>query len=221
MKTSIILLAGGKGSRMGKTEPKQFIYLNHKPLCFYSLECFLSMEEVEEIVVVCDPQYHHYFSHYPVRFATPGKERHDSVYNGLQAISERAEWVTVHDSVRPFITTSMVKNLLEHGRETGAAAFAMPAKNTLKAVCDKQFVRHTVDRSFIWEIQTPQLLRKEILERGFSHLRQHGLHVTDDVSLAELIGHPVKLVLGSYQNIKITTPEDLDFASWLMKKNIK
>ncbi len=219
MKTSVILLAGGKGLRMGRPDPKQFIFLNNKPLCHYSLELFLKLEEVAEIIVVCSPEYRHFFSLYPVVFAPPGNERVDSVYNGLQMVSKHIEWVTIHDSVRPFLTENLVKKLLEVGRSTGAAALALPAKNTLKHVCEKQFVKQTVDRSVIWEIQTPQLLRKEILETGFLHEGQHGLHVTDDVSLAELIGHPVKLILGCYKNIKITTPEDLDFATWLMQKN--
>lgn len=218
MKTSVILLAGGIGKRMGRKEPKQFISLNNKPISHYSLEVFFKLTEVKEIIVVCDPQYRSFFAHYPVKFAPPGKERQDSVYNGLLMVDATTEWVTVHDAVRPFITEHVVRNLFDEAGSIDAAALAMPVKNTLKEVNEKKFVNQTIDRAFIWEIQTPQIIKKNILELGFSHIHKHGLSVTDDISVAEVIGYSAKLILGNYQNIKITTPEDLDFASWLIQK---
>jgi 2-C-methyl-D-erythritol 4-phosphate cytidylyltransferase len=219
MKISVILLAGGLGVRMGGSMPKQFLFLNQKPIAHYSLEIFLQFKEVEEIIVVCAPQYHHFFAGHPVKFAPPGKHRHDSVYNGLQKVSSHINWVSIHDSVRPFITAEKVKHLFDVRDIGEAAALAIPSKNTLKEVCDKKMVNHTLDRSRIWEVQTPQLLKKKILQEGFSYLHKHNLSVTDDVSIAELMGYPVKLILGPYENIKITTPADLDFAEWLIQKN--
>ncbi len=214
MKIGAILLAGGTGSRMGAPVPKQFLHLQGKPMALYSLEVLASLTQVVEVVVVCPLDYRSLFSHYPVRFALPGEQRQDSVYNGLCQISDTIEWVAVHDAARPFITPSMVQNLFDEGKDIGAASLAMPAKNTLKEVQSGNRVSRTLNRAQIWEIQTPQLLKKEILEAGFAYAHIHQTAVTDDVSLAELIGHPVHLVPGSYQNIKITTPEDWAFAEW-------
>ena len=217
LKTSVILLAGGKGERMGSALPKQFLPLHNKPIALYSLEILLQLVEVEEIIVVCAPQYRHFFDGWPVQFALPGEQRQDSVYSGLQMVHSHADWVSIHDAARPFITVEMIKTLFDEAETVGVASLAMPVKNTLKEVGEYQNVSRTLDRSRIWEIQTPQVLKKEILTAGFAYAHTHKLSVTDDVSLAELIGHPVKLVCGAYQNIKITTPEDLGFAEWLVQ----
>ena len=219
MKIGAILLAGGTGTRMGTSIPKQFMHLQGKPLALYSLEVLVSLTQVVEVVVVCPLEYRSLFSHYPVRFALPGDQRQDSVYNGLQQVCGTIEWVTVHDAARPFITSSMIENLFIRGKDVGAASLAMPVKNTLKEVQSDNCVSRTLNRSQIWEIQTPQLLKKEILEAGFAYARTHQISVTDDVALAELIGHPVHLVPGSYQNIKITTPEDWAFAEWYIRNS--
>jgi 2-C-methyl-D-erythritol 4-phosphate cytidylyltransferase len=219
MKTSAIFLAGGRGLRMGSLLPKQFLPLHGRAIALYSLEILLQLEEIEEIIVVCPEEHRHVFSGMPVRFAPPGEQRQDSVYNGLQMVQPRSEWICIHDSARPFITPSLVKTLFEEGKQAPASSLALPVKNTLKEINAQQDVARTVDRSCIWEIQTPQLLKKEVLERGFAYAHAHTLSVTDDVSLAELTGHRVKLVRGSYQNIKITTPEDLFFAEWLVQTN--
>ena len=219
MKIGAILLAGGRGSRIGTTTPKQFLHLQGKPLALYSLEVLASLLQVVEIVVVCPQEYRSLFSHYPVRFALPGEQRQDSVYNGLCQVSDTIEWVAVHDAARPFITSSMVQNLFDEGKEIGAASLAMPTKNTLKEIQSGKRVSRTLNRSQIWEIQTPQFLKKQILEAGFSYAHTHQISVTDDVSLAELIGHPVHLIRGSYQNIKITTPEDWAFAEWYISNS--
>jgi 2-C-methyl-D-erythritol 4-phosphate cytidylyltransferase len=196
--------------------PKQFLLLQNKPIALHSLEIFSQLEEAKEIIVVCDPAYHSLFEGFSITFAQPGPQRQDSVFNGLQMTSIEADWICIHDAARPFIDRERIKLLLQEGRETGAASLATPVKNTLKEIDQRgAVVKRTLDRASIWEIQTPQLLRKDILQAGFVYARAHDLSVTDDVSLAELVGHPVKLILGDYQNIKITTPEDLAFAKWL------
>ena len=207
---------------MGGSLPKQFLPLKGQPIALYSLKVFLDIEEIEEIVVVCAPQYRSFFHGFPVKFAPPGIRRQDSVYNGLQEVDPHADWVCVHDAARPFITLEMVQELVKEASSINAIALAMPVKNTLKEVDDHKHVVETLDRSRIWEIQTPQLLKKEIIEAGFSHAHSHHLTVTDELSLVELIGHPAKLVRSSYQNIKITTPEDLAFAEWIaLQRNIE
>lgn len=219
MKISMILLAGGIGSRMGSEIPKQFLPLHDKPVALHSLHVMLQLSQVVEIIVVCPPTYHSLFSGLPVRFALPGQQRQDSVYNGLQHVSPHTDWVAIHDAARPFITTHLVQKLFDEGQGVGAASLAVPAKNTLKEAQKDQKVARTLDRSLVWEIQTPQLLKKDVLHAGFAYAHAHQTTVTDDVSLAEIIGHPVHLTLGCYQNIKLTTPEDWVFAEWLMHKN--
>lgn len=216
---SVVLLAGGKGMRMGTSLPKQFLSLKGKPIACHSLEIFLSHPNVKEVVVVCDPSYYSYFSAYPVRFALPGERRQDSLWNGMHALSENAKWVCVHDAARPFISHEMLSRLIQEGINTGAATVGMPSKVTVKISSEKNFVEQTLDRRFVWEIQTPQLVAKSLLLQGFELANRQNTTVTDDVSLAELVGHPVKLVLGSYENLKITTPEDLVISESLVNKN--
>jgi 2-C-methyl-D-erythritol 4-phosphate cytidylyltransferase len=219
--TSVILLAGGTGTRMQAEIPKQFLPLANKPIAIYSFELFLSMPEIDEIVVVCDPSYRYYFqnpaSTKTVSFALPGERRQDSVYNGMMAANPNYGLVCVHDSARPFIDRSLVLRALEAGRTHGAATVGMPIKFTVKETDQNQFVKTTPDRSKIWEIQTPQVVKRKILEEGFCHAQVHKITVTDDVSLAELVGTTVKLVEGSHINLKITVPSDLAIANHLIQ----
>lgn len=210
---SLILLAGGKGERMNRSLPKQFLPLQEKAIALHSLEVFAQCPEVNEIIVVSKPEYRHYFADYSVQFAHPGSRRQDSLLNGLQKVASNSQWICIHDAARPFITPHMVSTLIIEGKKTGAATLGMPIKATIKEVTEENLVHRTLDRSQIWEIQTPQFIKKEILEKGFEEAHRRNLTITDDVSLAEIIGAPVKLVTGSYQNIKITTPEDLCFAT--------
>lgn len=200
-----IILAGGKGLRMGGPLPKQYLPFAGKPIACHSVDVFLAHPLIAQVIVVAAEEYHSFFT--SVDFAEPGERRQDSLFNGL--MRARHEWICVHDAARPFLTEELLTRLIQEGFETGAATLAMPVKNTLKECDAHGFVRNTPERSLMWEVQTPQMVSKAILERGFAHAHAHHITVTDDVSLAELVGHPVKLVKGSYQNIKITTPEDL------------
>lgn len=213
---SVVLLAGGKGTRLKSSIPKQFLSLRGKMVALYSLEIFLSLPEVKEVIVVCENAFFSLFSGYPVKQALPGERRQDSLYNGLQACDPMFPWVCVHDAARPLISREACQRLFEDGKKIGAASLGMPVKWTVKECMNDKTVNRTLDRSLIWEIQTPQFLSRNILENGFSHANQHQLTVTDDVSLAELLGHPVKMVEGSYANLKITTPEDLVIAESLL-----
>lgn len=214
---SAILLAGGTGSRMNTTTPKQFLPLNGKPIFRYSLELILSIPEIEQVVVVCEPKYRHFFAHYSVVFAEPGPRRQDSVYNGLMVVAPESEFVCVHDAARPFITKEIVQNVVSAAKEHGAATLGMPIKFTVKECDENLLVKGTPNRANIWEIQTPQVIRYDWLKEGFDWVNRERLTVTDDVSVVEVIGHPVKLVSGSYNNIKITTPDDLSFSEHLLK----
>lgn len=213
---SVILLAGGSGLRMGEEIPKQYLLLNGKPIARYSFDVFLAVPEITEITVVCDPSYRNVFtteSDKQIRFALPGTRRQDSVYNGLQSVSLEQKIICVHDAARPFIDAPLVSRVLEAGTQNGAATVGLPLKFTVKEATSDQFVKCTPDRSLLWEIQTPQVIRKDLLEAGFSYAIENNLTVTDDVSLVELINHPVKLIEGSPFNIKITVPADLVMAN--------
>lgn len=210
---SVILLAGGVGSRMKSPTPKQVILLRGKPIAHYSLDVFLSMPETVEVIVVCEPSLRCHFSSYSgIKWALPGQRRQDSVYNGLQEVSSAASYVCVHDACRPFIDQSLVRRVLAAATESGASAAAMPLPYTIKEIDTCGTVVNTPDRTRFREIQTPQILERSLLAEGFKKAYADGLTVTDDTSLAELIGMRVRLVEGSAMNLKITSPDDLSIA---------
>lgn len=172
---------------------------------------------------MCNPSYHSLFKRHlqvPLKFAMPGLRRQDSVYNGFQAACPKAELICIHDAARPFITEELVSEVVLAAYEVGAAAAAVPVKSTIKTVCSSGFVKQTLDRGNLWEIQTPQVIAPKLLAAGFKIAIEKGLTVTDDVSLVELLGLPVKLVSGLHCNIKITTPNDLLFADQFAKGNL-
>lgn len=209
-----ILLAGGTGSRIGGAIPKQFILLHGKPIARYSFDLLMKLEAIEEVVVVCEPCYRLFFccADKRVKFALPGASRQESVLSGVMALSSSTAFACVHDSARPFVEAAAVHDVIIAGKALGAAALGVPMKSTVKEIDADRFVVATPVRSRLWEVQTPQVVAAALLREGLLFCREHGIEVTDDVAVAELQGLPVKLVLGSYGNIKITTPEDLKFA---------
>lgn len=224
-KVSAILLAGGIGSRMNSQTPKQFLQLAEKPIARYSFDIFSAMSEIDEIIVVCLPEYRDLFESFlhplpnavsrlnkHLTFALPGERRQDSVYNGLMEASQDSHFICIHDAARPFIDEALVRRALDAGFAHGAATVGMPVKFTVKQSDKHHFVHSTPDRAYIWEIQTPQVIRKDILQEGFNYANKNHLTVTDDVSLVELLGKEVKLVEGSHINLKITVPTDLMIA---------
>lgn len=216
MKTAAILLAGGLGTRFNSSMPKQFVSLGSKPLALYSFEILSQHAAIQEIVVVADPQYRSLFDN--CTFAMPGKRRQDSVYNGLQQVSKECGMVCIHDAARPFIDGELVQRIIDEANEHGSSCAAVPMKNTIKQSFGEDFVFQTLDRSMLWEIQTPQAVRKDWLIEGFRLANEQNLTVTDDVSLVELQNKKVKLVKAGYENIKVTTPEDLFIAERLLSR---
>ncbi|KAF5813551.1 putative 2-C-methyl-D-erythritol 4-phosphate cytidylyltransferase [Helianthus annuus] len=219
---SVVLLAGGKGKRMGASMPKQYLPLLGQPIALYSFYTFSRMPEVKEIIVVCDPSYRDIFEdarekiNVDLKFALPGKERQDSVYSGLQTIDPTSELVCIHDSARPLVTSSDVEKVLNDGLRVGASVLGVPAKATIKEGNSESFVVKTLDRKTLWEMQTPQVIKPELLKRGFELVNREDLEVTDDVSIVEHLKHPVYITQGSYTNIKVTTPDDLLLAERIL-----
>jgi 2-C-methyl-D-erythritol 4-phosphate cytidylyltransferase len=218
---AVLLLAGGKSTRLGAQVPKPFLPLCGKMVLHHSLEVFYALPYVIEVCIVCADDYRCHAlpspSNCQLTFAQPGKRRQDSVYNGLRALASNPSLIIVHDSARPLIDTALVTHTVAALQQHAAVACGVPVKNTLKRVNDDGIVVSTLAREHIWEIQTPQVIHRELLEQAFIHPSNSGKTVTDDVALIENMGLPVILVMGSYANIKITTPEDLPVAAALMQ----
>lgn len=219
---SLVLLAGGVGKRMGANMPKQYLPLLGTPIALYSLKKFAEMEEVGEIVVVCDPSYRDVFEECavskPVKFALPGKERQDSVFNGLSEVREGAALAAIHDSARPLVSCDDARRCFVDATEHGAAVLAVPCKATIKEANDDLSIARTLDRSTLWEMQTPQVIKPDLLKEGFKLVQEKGYEVTDDVSIVEFMGERVQITQGSYINIKVTTPEDMFIAERLLNE---
>ena len=211
-----MLLAGGSGTRMGASVPKQYLILEDQPIIQYSLEALRNSAWIDELIVVCGEDYQHLFGP-DCRFARPGPSRQESVRSGFREIQQRDGLVLVHDGARPFLCETQLEDVIGAAIHYGAAVLALPMKATVKQASSLGFVQKTLDRSVLWEIQTPQVLRFDLMDLGFQLVDERRLEVTDDVSLAELCGHPVKLVQGSEQLLKITTPFDLEVAKSLLK----
>ena len=168
------------------------------------------------------PEYQPIVDRYEGRlaFASPGVERQGSVENGLQKLAdvagEKATYVAVHDSARPLVTVKEICDVVRDAKAHGAAVLGVPCKATIKESEDGSFVQRTIPRSRLWEVHTPQIIRVKTLIRGFEKVEAEGLDVTDDVSIVEALGEPVKLTLGEYTNLKITTPEDMDVATAIL-----
>jgi len=221
-KLAFVLLAGGTGSRMKADRPKQFLELQGKPVLAHSLELLLGMERLDSVVLVIAPDYRDLDFLQPMKadarlkFADPGKERQDSVRNGLAGVPEACTLVAVHDAARPLVTVDAIGNCFCDAAEHGAAVLAVPMKPTVKESEDGQFVKRTLDRSTLWDVQTPQIIRPALLREGFEKVEEEGLEVTDDVSIIEQLGKPVKITMGEYTNLKLTTPEDMVIAETIL-----
>lgn len=222
---SAIIVAGGSGSRMGTSTKKQYLKIKDKEILVYTVECFQNMPEIQEIIVVTGKEDIAYVEKllkdtYKLDkvscIVAGGKERQDSVYNGIQAADEKSEYLVIHDGARPLITKEAVRAGLDMAYAHRASIIAVPVKDTIKIVSKEGKVEATPDRSSLWSVQTPQIFEKELIIHAHEYAKEHGLSVTDDSMLVEAIGVPVYIVEGAYTNIKITTPEDLIIAEKML-----
>lgn len=218
-KIAVIIVAGGSGKRMASPVKKQFIKLRDKAILAYTIEAFQCMEEIQDIIVVTSKEdiskvkteiVEKYDFHKVRCIVEGGKERQDSVYNGLLAVDESMQYVMIHDGARPFISQSILKEAIEKTIRYKATVVAVPTKDTIKRVdVEQNTVKETLPREQLWLAQTPQSFKKELLLKAYHYAIEQKLAVTDDSSIVEAYGHKVAIVLGDYKNIKITTPEDL------------
>lgn len=223
-KLGIVVVAAGKGTRMGTAESKQFLPLCGKPVLVHTLEAFERMEDVSSIVLVVGEQdiarcqeYIDIYNLKKIKAVTAGgSERQASVYKGLVSLAGETDWVMVHDGVRPFILPAHVTLCWQAAKQHGAAVLAVPVKDTVKVVSETGRIESTPDRRRLWAIQTPQAFRLSALMEAHEQAERDGFLGTDDAMLLERLGIPVHVVEGSYTNFKITTPEDLQWAEFLL-----
>lgn len=222
MKNTAIVLAAGQGKRMHTKIQKQFLEIKGYPVLYYSLRCFQDSPLIEDIILVtgeesvlyCQKEIVDKYGFTKVTKVIPGgKERYDSVYQGLLAC-ENSDYVLIHDGARPFITEEILERGLTGAEETGACAVGMPSKDTVKIADESGYIAETADRSKVWMIQTPQIFQYALIRNAHESIRTREMsNVTDDAMVVEQeTGIKVRLAEGSYQNIKITTPEDLGVA---------
>ena len=225
MSVCAVVPAGGTGIRMGGTVPKQFLELNGKPILYYTLKTLQDCGIISELIlVVPEKEYDNACTDWlgkpeiVTKVVVGGEKRQDSVYNGFCELSPQTEIVLVHDGVRPFLSHQMIRESVDAAREYGAAITAIPVNDTIKRVDDSGLVSQTVDRDGLWRVQTPQVFRYELLQEAFKKANSEKFYGTDEGTLIEHLGKPVKVVEGSEQNIKITRPEDLKLSEIFLSK---
>lgn len=233
VRTTAIVLAAGSGKRMGGSTKKQYMLLKGRPVIYYALKTFQE-SFVDEIVLVVSPGDQAYckkeivekYGFDKVRHIVEGgKERYHSVAAGICCIPD-CDLVFIHDGARPMVTTEILENALACAKEYEACVVGMPVKDTIKIADEKGSIAFTPKRSLVWMIQTPQVFSYALIKEAYDklilkeeELLKEGTAVTDDAMVVEtLTGHPVKLVCGSYENIKITTPEDILIAENLLNR---
>lgn len=213
---SAVIVAAGSGKRMGADRPKQFLELCGKTIIERTAAVFSGCDIIDEMIIVSSKEgleeCRRLLAGYEgkkIKYVLGGKERYESVYNGIKAVDDRCTIVVIHDGVRPFVTEKIIRQSAEDAIKYGACAVGVRAKDTVKICGRDGFVISTPDRESLCNIQTPQTFRRDIIERAYKTAFERGVFGTDDASLAENIGIPVKITMGSYDNIKITTPDDL------------
>ena len=219
MSVCAIVPAGGSGTRMGGTVPKQFQSLNGKPILYHTIKTLQNCETISEIILVV-PEKEYETAHTDwlgkleivKKVVIGGEQRQDSVYNGFCEVSQDSEIVLVHDGVRPFLSQKMVADSIDAAREYGAAITAIPVHDTIKRVDTSGLVSQTIAREGLWRVQTPQAFRYSLLLDAFNKAKSENFYGTDEGALIEHLGEPVKIVEGLEQNIKITRPEDLELS---------
>jgi 2-C-methyl-D-erythritol 4-phosphate cytidylyltransferase len=224
----ILIPAAGQGTRLGTKIPKPFVKIGEKSILQHTVSRLISFEPVTEVVIACGKSYRAKVKDFfegenrakqvDVKVARGGTSRQASVSNALHMI-DNAEFVAVHDAVRPFVSTTDLHRCLEKTMETGAAILGVPVQDTIKVVDDHRFISETPDRSRLWCAQTPQMFRIDLLRRALRLAEEEGLSGTDDASLVEMLGEEVYMVEGSPSNFKITYPADLQRARQIMEKN--
>jgi len=224
--TSAIIVAAGRGTRMGPGMDKLFLEIAGRPVIAHTWARFDTLASVDEIILVVRDGMQESFAEMarqfafqkPFRLAVGGKERQDSVWNGLKALSPGAEIVAIQDGARPCATHALIQATIDAAREFGAAVAAQPVSDTIKASQDGLTISQHLERSRLWAVQTPQTFRVGIIRRALEMVREKGMQVTDDTAACALIGQPVRLVSGADANPKVTVPADVPCVEFLLNR---
>ncbi len=224
--TSAIIVAAGRGTRMGPKIDKLFLEVAGEPVIAHTWRCFETAAGISEIILVMRDGMQSAFTELAERFhfkktfhlIAGGVERQDSVWNGLQALAPGVELVAIHDGARPCATHELITATLQAAHETGAAVAAQRVTDTIKESDDGLTIARHLDRSRLWAVQTPQIFRVEVIRRAIRAAKEQGLVLTDDTAACELIGQPVRLVESAGPNPKVTWPADLPYIELLLRE---
>jgi 2-C-methyl-D-erythritol 4-phosphate cytidylyltransferase len=226
-KVTALIPAAGMGKRMGRKVAKQFLPLGDKPMLAHTLLVFQRSSDIDEIIpILSEEDMEHGLRDVIEAFhitkvktlVVGGRERQASVFNGIQKLEKDAVVVLVHDGVRPFVTEEMIRECVNHARKGECVTVGVPLKDTIKEVDDHGVILQTLDRGRLWAIQTPQAFPVKVLRRAHEESFRKQFTGTDDAVLVERNGGKVRVIMGSYENIKITTPEDLSLAEEILKR---
>jgi 2-C-methyl-D-erythritol 4-phosphate cytidylyltransferase len=227
---AVLIPAAGKSSRFrDNKEKKPFATLDGRAVWLRTVELFVTRDDVCQTVVIVAPEdqemfrrrYQANMAFMNVQIADGGKERFDSVANALQKLKPDADFVAIHDAVRPCLTSELIDAVFAQAIKSNAAILAVPVQDTLKRADAQQRVLATESRQGLWLAQTPQAFRRELIEAAYADPARRGPQITDDAQLIESLGHPVHLVEGSTTNLKITTKADLHLAEAILKSRPK
>ena len=226
---SVVIVSAGRGSRMKADINKQFLKLKGKEVIAHTIDKFYNNKNIDEIVVVVKEDEADFFrrniidkyGYKNIKIAFGGKERQDSVFNGLKAVNERCDIVLIHDGARPFVTDEIIKNSIECAKKNKCVIVGVPVKETIKIINKDNEVCDTPNRSTLWSIQTPQVFEYLSIIKAHKIAKEKSYYGTDDSMLMEYLGYNVKVIEGSYNNIKITTPEDLKIGEEILNENKK
>ncbi|MGI6623699.1 MAG: 2-C-methyl-D-erythritol 4-phosphate cytidylyltransferase [Acetivibrionales bacterium] len=219
-----IIVAAGKGSRMGLGYNKVFADLCGRPVLDHTISAFAASKLVGTLVLVISPDDEEkaanicmpYNKEFNLIMAYGGAERQDSVFNGLKVLPENVDVVLIHDGARPFVDRKIIEDSIYRAMVHGAACTGLPVKDTIKIVDDEKMVVSTPERSSLWQAQTPQAFKKNIIISAYKHAAENGIRVTDDAGAAEKAGYKVTMFEGNYKNIKLTSPEDFRMAEYFL-----
>jgi len=226
MSICAIIAAGGRGVRMAASINKQFLEINNKPIIAHTIEKFNLFSLIDDIIIVVPEEWINFVSGSIVRkydftkvskIVKGGGTRQESIFAGLKELEKKVTHVLIHDAVRPLIDNRILENVVNKGKETGAAIVAVRAQDTIKRVNENK-IENTLNRDMIWLAQTPQVFEKENIIKAYQKAAEHNISATDDSSLVERMGKIVHVVEGSYTNIKITNPSDIKLAEFYLQQ---
>jgi len=226
MRVVALIPAAGIGKRMGTKIPKQYLRIGDKPILAETILRFEYSTEITEVYVIVSKEEEdscrkdivkQYNLKKVAKIIIGGVERQDSVKNGLNAIAPKCDIVMIHDGIRPFVTPRLINECILETRKYGATVVATPAKDTVKVVASDGDIIETLDRNSLWLAQTPQTFKYDIIKRAYDNAFEKGIHGTDDAYLVESLGIRVRIIMGPYNNIKVTTAADLIAAEAFIK----